>query len=76
MRTTVDIPDALYRMLEARAVAAGRSVEALLLDAVAKVVAAEAGQYAHHVRVPLVASKRPGRLKLDSTRIYDVIGFP
>ncbi len=76
MRTTVDIPDALYRMLEARAVADGRSVEALLLDAVAKVVAAGAERSAHRVRVPLIASKRPGSLRLDSARTYDVIGFP
>jgi len=76
MRTTVDIPDALYRMLKARAAAEGRSVQALLLDAAANAVAAEAGQSAHHVRVPLVASKRPDRLNLDSARIYDTIGFP
>lgn len=76
MRTTVDIPDALYRLLKARAAAEGRSVEALLLDAAAKAVAAAAGRSAARVRVPLVASKRSGGLKLDSARIYDVIGFP
>lgn len=76
MRTTVDIPDALYRELQARAVAEGRSVQALLLDAAAKVVAAGAVRGSRHVQVPLIASKRPGSLKLDSTRIYDFIGFP
>jgi len=76
MRTTVDIPDALYRMLKARAEAEGRSVEALLLEAATNVVAAGAGRSPHRVQVPLIASKRPGRLTLDSARIYDVIGFP
>lgn len=76
MRTTVDIPNALYRLLKARASAEGRSVEALLLDAAAKAVAASADRSAHCVRVPLVTSKRPGRLKLDNARIYDAIGFP
>jgi plasmid stability protein len=76
MRTTLDIPDALYRILRARAAAEGRTVEALVLDAAAKVVSAGASRSAQRVRVPLVASKRPGRLKLDSARIYDVIGFP
>ena len=76
MRTTVDIPDALYRSLKARAAAEGRSVKALLLDAAAHAVTAGAGRSAHRARVPLVASKRPGRLKLDSARIYDEVGFP
>lgn len=76
MRTTVDIPDALYRLLKARAAAEGRSVEALLLDAAAKAVAAGAGRSASRVRVPLVASKRPGSLRLDNARIHDAVGFP
>lgn len=76
MRTTVDIPDALYRLLKARAAAEGRSVEALLLDAAEKAVVAGAGRSAHRVHVPLVASKRPGSLRLDNARIYDAVGFP
>jgi plasmid stability protein len=76
MRTTVDIPDPLYRELQARAAAEGRSVEALLLDAAAKAVAAGTGWSASRVRVPLVASKRPGSLRLDNARIYDAVGFP
>lgn len=72
VRTTIDIPDALYRMLKARAAAEDRSVNEVLLDA----VAAGAGRSAHRVQVPLVASKRPGRLKVDSARIYDAIAFP
>lgn len=76
MRTTVDIPDALYRMLKARAAAEGRSVKALLLDAAAHALTAGASRSGRRVRVPLVASRRPGRLKLDNSRIYDAIGFP
>jgi plasmid stability protein len=76
VRTTVDIPDALYRKLKARAAAEGRSVKALLLDAATEALTTGAERSAHRVQVPLVGSKRPGRLKLDSARIYGAIGFP
>lgn len=76
MRTTIDIPDAMYRRLKTRAAGEGRSVKALILQAAEQVVSAEAPAAARRVRLPLIASKRPGILKLDNARIYDVIGVP
>ncbi|HUE88663.1 MAG TPA: hypothetical protein VMO26_21510 [Vicinamibacterales bacterium] len=76
MRTTIDIPDATYRQLKARAASEGRSVKALLLEAAEQVLSSGARPSTRRVQLPLVQSKRPGSLALDNARIYDVISFP
>ena len=76
MRTTMDIPDAMYRRIKARAAREGRSVKALILEGVESVLAREVPAAGRAVALPLVRSKRPGSLRLDNARIYDVISFP
>lgn len=76
MRTTIDIPDALYRRLKARAAADGRSVKSLLLRAAEQVMASDDAPAAPRLRLPIVRSKQPGTMRLDNARIYDVISFP
>jgi hypothetical protein len=76
VRTTIDIPDPTYRRLKAKAAAEGRSVKALLLDAAETALAPAGKSGAERVVLPLVGSKRPGRLDLTNARIYDVISFP
>lgn len=76
MRTTIDIPDAMYRRLKARAAREGRSVKALVLRAAEQVLTSDDSPQGRNVRLPLLRSKRPGTLRLDNARIYDVISFP
>ena len=76
MRTTVDIPDALYRQLRARAVREGRSAKSLILRGVEQVLKDETPRAGRRVTHPLVLSKRPGTLRLDNARIYEIISFP
>lgn len=76
MRTTIDIPDAMYRRLKARAAGEGRPAKALILRAVEQVLSAKPSGKGHRLKLPIVASKRPGSVKLDNARIYDVISFP
>jgi plasmid stability protein len=76
MRTTVDIPDALYRQLRARAAREGRSAKALILRGVEQVLKGETARPGRRVSLPLVRSKRPGTMRLDNARIYDIISFP
>lgn len=76
MRTTIDIPDAMYRRLKARAAREGRPAKALILRGVELVLKADAATIGERVRLPLVVSKRPGKLRIDNARIYDVISFP
>ena len=76
MRTTIDIPASTYRQLKAKAASAGRTVQAVLLEAAEQVLSPGARAVVRRVTLPLVPSKRPGSLELDNARIYDVISFP
>jgi hypothetical protein len=74
MRTTVDIPDGIYRQLKSRAAREGSSTRALILRGVKQVLGVErhAGVA---VSLPIVRSRRPGTVALDNDRIYDIV-FP
>jgi hypothetical protein len=76
MRTTIDIPDAMYRRLKARAAGEGRPAKSLILQGVEQVLKSKPGAAGKPVRLPLVKSKRPGSIRIDHARIYDVISFP
>jgi hypothetical protein len=76
MRTTIDIPDAMYRRLKARAASEGRTAKALILTGVEHVLTSKPSATGRKVTLPVVRSKRPGTMRLDNARIYDVISFP
>ncbi len=76
MRTTVDIPDPLYRRLKIEAAQRGCSVKELVLRGVRTEL--EGGKGAgkkHRVKLPVVQSKRPGWLRLTNKQINDIL-FP
>ena len=75
MRTTVDIPDGMYRQLKSRAAREGSSTRALILRGVKEVLKSERRESDVPVSLPIVRSKRPGTVVLDNARIYD-IAFP
>ena len=72
MRTTVDIPDGLYRQSKLRAAREGSSTRALILRGVKEVLKSERGKSSVPVSLPIVRSKRPGTVVLDNARIYDI----
>jgi hypothetical protein len=75
MRTTVDIPDTLYRKLKGKAASEGRSVKELILRGVVhELKGRRSGR--KRVSLPIVPSKRPGSLDLDNAKIFEVIPFP
>jgi plasmid stability protein len=76
MRTTVDIPDAIYRRLKSRAASEGRSTKALILRGVKEVLRTTRQRTARKVSLPIVKSKRPGSVGLDNARIYEIVPFP
>ena len=76
MRTTIDIPDAMYRRLKARAADEGRPAKALILRGVEQVLKSKARTSRRRVTLPIVNSKRAGTMRIDNARIYDVISFP
>ena len=75
MRTTIDIPDGLYRRLKARAAKEGKPAKSLILRGVQQVLEAPP-TIRKKIVIPVIRSKRPGSLVLDNARIYDVISFP
>lgn len=75
MRTTVEIPDGMYRQLKARAAREGRSTRALILKGVREVLRAERRKAGVPVSLPIVRSKRPGAVVLDNAAVYDIV-FP
>ena len=77
MRTTIDIPDAMYRRLKARAATEGKPAKALILRAVEQVLASKPKTpQQNRLKLPLIHSKPPGTLDLDNARIYEIISFP
>ncbi len=77
MRTTVDIPDAIYRELKSRAASEGTTVKALILQGVTvRLQAPKPRAKSRRLTLPIVNTGVPGSLKLDNERIYDLIGFP
>jgi hypothetical protein len=75
MRTTVDIPDGMYRRLKSRAAREGSSTRALILRGVKELLKSDGRKMGTPVSLPIVRSKRPGTVALDNARIYD-IAFP
>ncbi len=76
MRTTVDIPDAMYRQLKTRAAAEGGTVKQLLLRGAEVVLREPTNVQVRRLKRPILNSGQPGSLKIDNERIYDLIGFP
>jgi hypothetical protein len=76
MRTTVDIPDPLYRELKGKAATEGRSVKELILRGVEVELQRNRRKRGRRVSLPLIRSKRPGSLRLDNAKIYEIIPFP
>jgi hypothetical protein len=75
MRTTIDIPDPLYRKLKVKAAESGCSMKALILRGVEQQLAPgrpKRGRVTH----PIVPSKHPGTLHITNEEIYDLIFSP
>jgi hypothetical protein len=75
VRTTVDIPAALYRKLKQQAAAQGRSVRELILAGVQSTLLASRRPPAKRVRFPLIESTGP-KVHLTSEQLYERVEFP
>jgi hypothetical protein len=75
MRTTVDIPDTLYRALRKKAAHEGQSVKQLVLREVELELGAKS-RARRRRRPPVIDADKPGSLNLDNAKIYQIISFP
>jgi predicted transcriptional regulator len=73
MRTTVDLPDEVFRQLKMLAVQRGTSLKELFRTAVEHELAAQGSQEQYRARFPLLASKEPGTLSLSNAEIEDLL---
>jgi hypothetical protein len=76
MRTTIDIPDSLYRTLKSRAAAEGTSVKAIVLRSVERDLNRPLGGNRTAKRLPVIKSTAPGTLDLTKVNLYDDVYFP
>jgi hypothetical protein len=77
VRTTIDIPDPVYRRLKSHAAREGSSAKKLILRGVEQILRRKGVKSSRkRVKLPIVRSKRPGSVHLDNARIYDIISFP
>ncbi len=76
MRTTVDIPDTVYRRLKTRAANEGRPAKELILRGVELILKKGPRKSRRRIKLPLIRSKQPGTLELNNDRIFEIISFP
>ena len=76
MRTTVDIPDPLYRQLKTKAASEGRSVKELILRSVESELHHTKRSRGKPIVAPIIKTGRPGTLDIDNAKIFEIIPFP
>ena len=76
MRTTVDIPDPVYRRLKSRAASEGTSAKELILRGVKQVLQVGRRKSHKRIKLPVIRSTQPGTLELDNDKIFEIISFP
>jgi hypothetical protein len=78
MRTTIDIPEAMYRELKVRAATDGTTIREIILDGLSQQLNGSAPRSAPARRTPLpvIRSANPGSLRLGDEGVYEYIPFP
>jgi hypothetical protein len=71
MRTTIDLPDPLFRQVKSAAALRGSTLKQFIQEALQQAVATDKGGRRHKVRLPLIPSKHPGTLRLTNADIED-----
>jgi hypothetical protein len=78
MRTTVDIPDPIYRQLKVCAATEGTTIKEIILEGVAERLRKRKSETKPEGRrrFPVIHSKNPGSLILGEEGVYEHIPFP
>ena len=74
MRTTIDIPDELYREIKITAAERGTTVRKLVLEGV-ELVRRQPPPASKRFTVPVICSKHPGTLHLTNEQIDELTAF-
>lgn len=76
MRTTLDIPDEIYRRLKVKAAVKGETFRQIALRGFLREIDEQAPTPLPRLSEPILKSYAPGSIDIDNERIYDLIGFP
>lgn len=76
MRTTIDIPDEIYRRLKVKAALEGQTVREIALRGIQREIEEPAAKPVRRLAEPILKSYAPGSIRIDNEQIYDLIGFP
>jgi hypothetical protein len=78
MRTTIDIPDPIYRKLKIHAATEGTTIREIILDGVQERLRNRKSKTKPEgrTRFPVIRSKNPGSLALGEEGVYEYIPFP
>jgi uncharacterized protein len=78
MRATIELPEPVFHLLQARAEQRSSSIQAVILEAIQKEIAlgSTSAEGRGRVSLPLIRSSHPGSLhSLTNTRIDDILGW-
>ena len=76
MRTTIEIPDVMFREVKSLAAWSGKSLRSFVVSAIEKEVARtrQAAKRRYRVKLPLLKSKHPGKIKsMTNAEIEDIL---
>jgi hypothetical protein len=76
MRTTLDIPDQVYRRLKIKAAVEGQTVREIALRGILREIDSSPTKPIKRLAEPILKSYAPGSISIDNEQIYDLIGFP
>lgn len=75
MRTTVDIPDELYRAVKIKAAREGVAVRQIVLRGIERELQPEKTGRVRKLKLPLIRSSQPGTLHLTNEDIDDLLAL-
>jgi hypothetical protein len=73
MRTTIDLPDDLFRRVKSKAALRGETLKGFVQAAIEKEIAAETPGNSIRVKLPLIKSKKPKALSLTNAEIENLL---
>jgi hypothetical protein len=73
MRTTIDLPNDLFRQVKSKAALRGETLKEFVQAAVEKEISAAAPASSFRVKLPLIKSKKPKSLSLTSAEIENLL---
>ena len=73
MRTTIDLPDDLFRQLKSKAALRGETLKGFVQAAVEKEIGAVPAASSFRVKLPLIRSKKPKSLSMTNVEIENLL---